>query len=80
MEAQAAIDRIGNATLLESAANRDLASARYADKRPAYERSGYALTRRVAEMAPEEWTFALMEKRQQELAQRAVEVWRADFA
>ena len=80
VEAQAAIERIGNATLLESAINREIGSARYADKRPAYEQSAYALTRRVAEMAPEEWTFAFVEKRQQELAQRAVEVWRAEFA
>ena len=31
-------------------------------------------------MAPEEWTFVLMERRQQHLAQRAVQVWRSDFA
>ena len=78
-EVQAAVERIGNATLLESAVNRDIGSASYADKRPAYERSAYALTRQVAEMAPEEWSFAFMEKRQQYLAQRAVQVWRSDF-
>ena len=78
-EVQAAVERIGNATLLESAVNRDIGSASYADKRPAYERSAYALTRQVAEMAPEEWSFAFMEKRQQHLAQRAVQVWRSDF-
>ena len=79
-EVQAAVERIGNATLLESTVNRDIGSAPYADKRPAYERSAYALTRQVAEMAPEEWSFAFMEKRQQHLAQRAVQVWRSDFA
>ena len=79
-EVQAAVERIGNATLLESTVNRDIGSASYADKRPAYERSAYALTRQVAEMAPEEWSFAFMEKRQQQLAQRAVQVWRSDFA
>ena len=78
-EVQAAVERIGNATLLESTVNRDIGSASYADKRPAYERSAYALTRQVAEMAPEEWTFAFMEKRQQNLAQRAVQVWQSDF-
>ena len=80
LEQEAAVSRIGNATLLESAVNRDIGSAPYADKRPAYERSAYALTRQVAEMAPEEWTFGFMEKRQQHLAQRAVQVWRSDFA
>ena len=79
-EQEAAGNRIGNTTLLESAVNRNIGSASYADKRPAYEHSGYALTRHVAEMAPEEWTFAFMEKRQQHLAQRAVQVWRSDFA
>ena len=78
-EVQAAVERIGNATLLEPAVNRDIGTAPYADKRPAYERSAYALTRQVAQMAPEEWTFAFMEKRQQHLAQRAVQVWRSDF-
>ena len=78
-EVQAAVERIGNATLLESTVNRDIGSAPYADKRPAYERSAYALTRQVAEMAPEEWSFAFMEKRQHDLAQRAVHVWRSDF-
>ena len=80
LEQEAAVNRIGNATLLESAVNRDIGSAPYADKRPAYERSAYALTRQVAEMAPEEWTFAFMENRQQHLAERAVQVWRSDFA
>ena len=74
-----AVERIGNATLLESAVNRRLGSASYADKRTAYEQSAYALTRQVAKMAPEEWTFALVEKRQQHLARRAVQVWRSDF-
>ena len=79
-EVQAAMERIGNATLLEPALNRDIGGAAYADKRPAYERSAYALTRQVAEMAPEEWSFPFVVDRQQQLAQRAVRVWRADFA
>ena len=79
-EIQAAVERIGNATLLEPAVNRDIASVSYPEKRPAYEGSTYALTRQVAAMAPEEWTFAFVEKRQQHLAERAVQVWRADFA
>ena len=79
-EAQAAVDRIGNATLLEPAVNRSIGSAPYSEKRPRYEESTYALTRQVAEMAPEEWTFAFMEARQHTLAERAVQVWRSDFA
>ncbi len=79
-EVQSSFERIGNTTLLEPAVNRDIGNATYADKRPAYERSSYALTRHVVEMAPEEWTFAFVEKRQEHLAQRAVRVWRSDFA
>ena len=78
-EVQAAVERIGNATLLEPAVNRDIGSASYAEKRSAYERSDYLLTRQISEMAPEEWTFALLERRQQLLAERAVQVWRSDF-
>ena len=72
--------RIGNLTLLEKKANRDIGNRPYADKVPAYEGSRYALTRQVAEMAPEGWTPALVEHRQKELAARAVHIWRADFA
>ena len=79
LEMEAAVDRIGNTTLLEPAVNRRVGSAPYPEKRAAYERSAYALTRRVAEMAPEEWNFALVEARQQQLAERAVQVWRSDF-
>ena len=78
-ELERAIDRIGNMTLLEPAANRRAGSASYAEKRLEYERSAYALTRQVAEMAPEEWTFAHVEERQRRLARRAVQVWRSDF-
>ena len=80
LEAEAAIARLGNTTLLEPVANRDIGSAPYSEKPSVYGRSAYALTRQVAEMAPEEWTFAFMEMRQRHLAQRAVQVWRSDFA
>ena len=79
-ELEAAADRIGNTTLLESAVNRDVGSAPYSEKRAAYEQSAYVLTRQIAEMAPEEWTFAFMERRQRHLAQCAARVWRSDFA
>ena len=80
LELEAATNRIGNMTLLESAVNRDVGNAPYPVKRAAYEGSVYALTREVAEMAPEEWTFAFMENRQRHIAQRATQVWRSDFA
>ena len=79
-EMEAAVNRIGNATLLEPAVNRSIGSAPYSEKLPAYEQSAFVLTRQISEIAPEEWNFALMEARQRQLAQRAVQVWRSDFA
>ncbi len=76
----AATDRIGNLTLLEPAKNRDISHEPFAEKRSAYATSAYALTQRIPEIAPEEWTFALLEERQKRLAQCAVKAWRSDFA
>ena len=74
------IYRLGNLTLLESAANRRLVNAVYADKLPAYAQSSYALTQRIPEIAPEEWTREMLDRRQRQLAERAAHLWRADFA
>ena len=76
---EAVVDRLGNLTLLERTLNRDVGNAAYPAKRAAYESSLYALTREVADLAPEEWTPALLEERQRRLAARAVRLWRADF-
>ena len=37
-------------------------------------------TAKIADLAPEEWTPALLEERQRRLAARAVRLWRSDFA
>ena len=76
---EVAVHRLGNLTLLERALNRDVGNAAYPTKRAAYETSAYALTSEIADMAPEEWTPALLEERQRRLAARAVRLWRADF-
>ena len=76
---EAAVDRLGNLTLLERGLNRDVGNAAYPAKRAAYERSAYTLTRQIAAMAPEEWTPALLDERQRRLAARAVRLWRTDF-
>ena len=77
---EAAVDRLGNLTLLERTWNRNVGSAAYPAKRDAYESSAYAITREIAGLAPEEWSPALLEERQRRLAARAVRLWRADFA
>ena len=77
---EAAVDRLGNLTLLERTRNRNVGSAAYPAKRDAYESSAYAITREIAGLAPDEWSPALLEERQRRLAARAVRLWRADFA
>ena len=76
---EAAVDRLGNLTLLERTLNRKVGNASYPAKRAAYESSRYGMTREIADLAPEEWTPALLEERQRRLAARAVRLWRADF-
>ncbi len=77
---EAAVYRLGNLTLLEPAANRRVGNAAYAAKVAEYGSSAYAITRTIAEVAPEEWTLPLLDERQRRLAVRAAHVWRADFA
>ena len=74
-----AVDRLGNLTLLERTLNREVGNGPYSTKRAAYESSTYSLTREIADLAPEEWTPALLEERQRRLAARAVRLWRSDF-
>ena len=74
------VDRLGNLTLLEASANRDLANGPYADKLAAYGQSRYRVTRELPALAPAAWTPDSLAKRQQELAGRAVGIWRSDFA
>ncbi len=72
--------RLGNLTLLEAAANRAIANESYPDKLDAYARSIYEITRQIPKMAPEQWTPELVDARQRQLAKRAAQAWRADFA
>ena len=77
---EASVYRLGNLTLLEPAANRNVGNSVYTGKLDAYRNSGYALTRQLPEMAPERWTPELMDERQRRIAERAVHLWRSDFA
>jgi hypothetical protein len=75
-----AINRLGNLTLIEPNLNRRVGNAAYSEKVTAYGQSAYAITRRIADDAPEEWNLARLEARQERMAQRAVHLWRSDFA
>lgn len=74
-----AIYRLGNLSLLEAGINRRLGNKAYADKVDAYASSRYLVTQRLSEHAPQEWTPALLNSRQQNMAVRATHIWRADF-
>jgi len=76
----AMVHRVGNLTLLEANRNREVGNAAYGAKVSAFRESRYALTKAIPEIAPEEWTPALLEHRQRLLAKRAIHLWRADFA
>lgn len=72
--------RLGNLTLLKRSKNSRIGNSLYLDKKSAYEESEYALSRRIPEIAPEDWTKALIIARQREMAESAKQLWRSDFA
>ena len=71
--------RIGNLTLLEAKINREIENSLFPEKVKLYATSRYALTQAIVEEPPEEWTIAQIHARQERLARRAVQLWRADF-
>jgi hypothetical protein len=75
-----AVYRLGNLTLLPASTNRALGAALYPDKLQDYAQSGYAITREIPQIAPEDWTLPLLDHRQAKMARQARHVWRSDFA
>ena len=73
------IHRLGNLTPLESSANRNLGNADYPEKVEAYGKSVYALTNQIPIFAPEDWTIPHIERRQRQMSDAAVHIWRCDF-
>lgn len=74
-EAEALADRLGNLTLMQAGSNRDLGNAPYPVKRAAYERSGFAITRHLAQEYAE-WTPQRIAARQVWMANQATSIWR----
>lgn len=74
-EADALVYRLGNMTLMQSSANRDAGSQEYAVKRQAYQQSGFAITRRIAEENLE-WSPERIAARQNWMADQATSIWR----
>jgi len=69
------VHRLGNLALLETALNRDLANAPYADKRPALIASAITPTRQLAEMV-DDLTPETLALRQAQMAKLATAIWR----
>ncbi|MFH0772376.1 MAG: DUF262 domain-containing HNH endonuclease family protein [Candidatus Omnitrophota bacterium] len=69
------IYRIGNYTLLCVAENRDVGNKSYADKKMVYEKSGFTLTKKVAE-DNNNWDAERIASRQKTMAKWATSVWR----
>lgn len=75
LEAEASIYRLGNMTLLNAAANRDIGHENFEVKKPALAQSEFAITSSIAQEYAE-WTLDSVAHRQAALARRAVGVWR----
>ena len=75
---EAATYRLGNMTLLATAANRDLGNSGYAEKHSAYQESDFAITRKLAEDF-DTWTVEKLHSRQGWMAKQATGIWRIDF-
>ena len=74
------VNRVGNLTWLEPALNRRVGNGDFAAKCEAYRSSAYSLSRQLADTAGEAWTPAKLDARQEQMAHRAVHLWRSDFA
>ena len=75
---EAATYRLGNMTLLATAANRDLGNSGYVEKHSAYQESDFAITRKLAEDF-DTWTVEKLHSRQGWMAKQATGIWRIDF-
>ncbi len=76
-EIETMVYRLGNLTPLEPHLNRQVGNESYLIKQKVYQKSVYQLTQTIL---AEAWTPHTLTARQEQLAQRAVHVWEADFS
>ena len=74
-ESDALTYRLGNMTLMQADANKDLGNTSYAAKRPVFEQSSFAITRKLA-TDHAEWTPERIAAHQNWMAAQAMAVWR----
>ena len=70
--------RLGNMTLLETAANRDLGNAGFDVKRPRFRESGLQATAKLGEDY-DTWNVETIRERQTWMARQATSIWRIGF-
>lgn len=74
-DAEALVYRLGNMTLLQAGANRDLGNLDYAQKRTTYQQSGFAITKKLGDDHAE-WTPERIAAQQNWMAAQATAIWR----
>jgi len=74
-EAESMVYRLGNMTLLQSGANKDLGNAAYTAKRKVYERSPFGVTAKLA-ADNAEWSPERIAAHQTWMAHQATSIWR----
>ena len=72
---EASTYRLGNMTLLTAEANRDLGNSGYAQKRPVYAESSFAITHKLSEDF-DTWTVEKIRTHQAWMAKQATGIWR----
>ncbi len=70
--------RLGKMTLLTTADNSDLGNSGYAAKRLSYQKSDFAITRKLAEEF-DDWTVEKLRSHQIWMAKQATGIWRVSF-
>ena len=67
--------RLGNMTLMQTGANRDVGNSPFAEKKPAYATSQFEITKKVA-AENADWTPERLSARQNWMAKQASAIWR----
>ncbi len=74
---EALVYRLGNLTLLDKGANKDIGNAPYTAKKPVYARSSIGMTQKIAEDNAD-WTPERLGARQNWMSNQATAIWRID--
>jgi hypothetical protein len=74
-DAEALVYRLGNMTLLQAGANQDVGNLNYAQKRPTYQQSGFAITKKLGNDYAD-WTPERIAAHQNWMATQATAIWR----